>query len=77
MNLMQFNKVKCQALHPRRNNPRDQLGATQLEGSFAEKDLGALADTMLNINQHRAIATKEANGVLGCINASTAVMPAG
>lgn len=54
------------------DNPRDQLGATQLEGSFAEKDLGVLVDTMWNINQHRALATKKANGVLSYIESSDA-----
>ncbi|KAK4827771.1 hypothetical protein QYF61_021516 [Mycteria americana] len=37
-NLMKFNKENCQVLH----NPMHQhrLGATQVESSFAEKDLG-------------------------------------
>ncbi|KAK4818017.1 hypothetical protein QYF61_004130 [Mycteria americana] len=40
-------------------------GATQLESSSAEKDLGVLVDTKLNM-------TKKANGVLGCISQSIA-----
>ncbi|KAK4811158.1 hypothetical protein QYF61_019789 [Mycteria americana] len=43
-NLMKFNKGKCQVLPLGKNNPMHQymLGATQLESSFAEKDLGGL-----------------------------------
>ncbi|KAK4823861.1 hypothetical protein QYF61_007509 [Mycteria americana] len=46
-NLVQFNKGKCKVLHLGRNNPRHQyiLGAVQLGGSFAEKDLGVPVDT--------------------------------
>lgn len=37
------------------------LGGTQLEGGFAEKDLGILVDTNLNMNQQHALALKKAN----------------
>jgi len=45
---MKFNK-KCKILHLGRKNPIQQymLGATQLESSFAEKDLGVLVDARL------------------------------
>ena len=41
-NLVKFNKEKCKVLRLGRNNPLHQymLGATQLESSLAEKDLG-------------------------------------
>ena len=41
-NLVKFNKEKCKVLRRGRNNPLHQymLGATQLESSLAEKDLG-------------------------------------
>ncbi|GAB0209022.1 mitochondrial enolase superfamily member 1 [Grus japonensis] len=73
-NLMQFNKGKCQVLHLGRNNPRHQymLGATQLESSFAEKDLEFVVETKLNMSQQCALTAKAANGILGCIRQSIA-----
>jgi len=52
-NPMKLNKWKCKILHLGRNNPRHQymLGAAQLENSLAEKDLGVLVDTRLNMSQ--------------------------
>ncbi|GAB0204065.1 mitochondrial enolase superfamily member 1 [Grus japonensis] len=71
---MQFNKGKGKALHLGRNNPRHQytLGATQLESSLAEKDLGFLVDTRLNMSQRCALAGKVANSILGFIRRSVA-----
>lgn len=42
------------------------LGVTQLENSLAEKDLGALVDSKLNVNQQYALAAKKADDILGC-----------
>lgn len=45
-NFMKFNTDKCRVLHFGWNNPRHHymLRSTQLEGRFAEKDLGILAE---------------------------------
>ena len=55
-------------------NPMHQymLGATQLASSFAEKDLGVLVDTKLNMSQKCAFVAKKANGILGCLRTSVA-----
>lgn len=55
---MKFNK-KCKSLHLGRSNLRllqcvlnqYALGTTQVESSFAEKDLGVLVVTKLNVSQ--------------------------
>lgn len=47
---------KCKVPHLKRNNPRNQASATQLENSLAEKDPGALADTKLNMRNQCALA---------------------
>ncbi len=59
MNFMKFND-QCKVLHLRRNNLMHQytLGVTQLESSLAEKDLGVLVDTKLNMGQQHALATE-------------------
>ena len=42
------------------------LGATQLENSFVEKDLGVLMDTKVNTSQ-LVLATKKSKSILGYI----------
>lgn len=65
--LMMFNK-KCKVLYLGRNNPRHQhvLGATQLQCSLAEKDVGVLVNTRLNMSQQHALTERNANSNLGC-----------
>lgn len=51
---------------------RNDLGEAQLECRFAEKAMGLLVDTKLNMRQQRAPAAKAANGFLDCIKHSMA-----
>ena len=46
------------------------MGAEQLESSSAEKDLGILADTKVNLGQQRVLAAKKARVILRCVRQS-------
>ncbi|PKU37025.1 hypothetical protein llap_12672 [Limosa lapponica baueri] len=52
-----------------------RLGANPMESSFVGKDLGLLANTMLNMSQGCALVAKAANNVWECTTKGVASSP--
>ncbi|GAB0184950.1 hypothetical protein GRJ2_000960300 [Grus japonensis] len=69
-NSVRFHKTKCWVLHLGHNNP--MLGEQWLESCLAEKDMGVLVNSWLNMSQQCAQVAKAANSTLACVRNSVA-----
>ncbi|GAB0176984.1 hypothetical protein GRJ2_000163600 [Grus japonensis] len=74
-NCMRFNKAQCWVLHLGHSNSKQhyRLGKEWLESCLAEKDLGVLVNSQLNMSHLRAQVAKKANSILACIRNSATI----
>jgi len=73
-NSMKFNEAKCQVPHSCHKYPMQcyRLGEEWLQSCPAEKDLGVLLNSRLNMRQQCAQVAKKVKGILACIRNSVA-----
>ena len=67
---MSFNTYKCKVLHLGRNNRHHtyRLGNSLLISTEAEKDIGVIIDSKMNMGQQCGDAVRKANHTLSCIH---------
>jgi len=68
--LMGLNKLKCWILHLLQSNTPSISTNGERCGWRAQRGLGVLVDSRLNMSQQHALAAESTNHILGCIKYS-------